>query len=255
MPVERWSREQLLIAMNLYFRIPFGQFDRKNHEVIRVANAIRRSPSSVAMKLSNLASLDPYHKDRGIKGLSGASEADRKMWNEFHADWERMSAESERLRHEFGIEDSDREDQAVSPPVFEGPTETQRMAKVRLAQRFFRKAVFASYQSSCCVSGINLPELLVASHILPWSQYPKHRVDPKNGLCLSKIHDAAFDKGLITFDEDFRLILSSELSSATSNEVLATCFTRYAGKSMTLPERFQPHAEFLATHRSALFRG
>ncbi len=249
-----WTREQLLLAMNLYCRIPFGQFHQKNDQVIKLANAIGRTPSGVAMKLGNLASLDPYHIERGIKGLSGASEADREMWREFHANWEQMTFESERLWEAYGLSTHDEPTEAESLSEFSGPTEAQRVVKVRIAQRFFRRTVMATYQSRCCVSGVAIPELLVASHILPWSQFPEHRADPRNGLCLSRIHDAAFDAGLITFAEDHRLVLSRELSEATSNDVLRECFRRYEGKPMALPERFRPESRYLLSHRTTIFR-
>lgn len=249
-----WTREQLLLAMNLYCRIPFGQFHQKNAQVIKLAKAIGRTPSGVAMKLCNLASLDPYHIERGIKGLSGASEADREMWSDFHTNWEQMSFESERHWEAYGLSTHDEPTEFESIPEFSGPTDAQRVVKVRIAQKFFRRTVMATYQSRCCVSGIATPELLVASHILPWSQFPEHRADPRNGLCLSRIHDAAFDVGLITFEEDYRLVISKELSDATSNVVLKACFQRYEGKPIVLPERFRPEPQYLLAHRTTIFR-
>lgn len=252
MAVQPWTRNQLMLAMNLYCRIPFGQFHRLNAEVIKLAHGIGRTPSSVAMKLSNLASLDPYHQERGITGLSGASIADRAIWNEFHSNWEQMSFESERLREELTMR------LTLSEPNSEatdsGDTETRKLVKVRLAQRFFRNSILATYDTRCCISGINIAPLLVASHILPWSRFPEHRVDPRNGLCLSRIHDAAFDEGLIAFDEEYRLVLSKQISDATSNEVLTSCFQQFSGQSIRLPNRFRPSPLFLATHREQVFR-
>ena len=98
-----WTRDQLILAMNLYCRLPFGKFHSRNPEVIRLAEVIERTPSSVAMKLSNLASLDPAHQLRGVKGLSGASKADREIWAEFHADWERLAVESQVLSDEMHV--------------------------------------------------------------------------------------------------------------------------------------------------------
>jgi predicted restriction endonuclease len=247
-----WTRDELILAMSLYCQLPFGKFHRGNPEVNRLAEAIGRTPSSVAMKLSNLASLDPYHQERGVKGLSAASRADREIWNEFHADWETLAEQSELLREQFqmGAEPADSQSSEQTQP-----TETERTVNVRLTQRFFRKTVLASYAAQCCVTRIPVPSLLVASHILPWSTHPEHRVNPQNGLCLNVLHDKAFDRGLICFDEDFRLVLSPDLRAATTNQALHDSFSRYEGQPLHLPEKFRPLGEFLAVHREEVFQG
>src|SRR5687768_9257802 len=92
-----WTREELLLAFNLYCKIPFGQYDQKTQEIIDLAVIIGRSPSAVAMKLSNFASLDPYHQSRGIKGLTNVSKGDKEIWDEFHGNWNTVALESEAL--------------------------------------------------------------------------------------------------------------------------------------------------------------
>ena len=149
-----WTRDQLILAMHLYCRLPFGKFHSRNAEVIRLAEVIGRTPSSVAMTLSNLASLDPAHQLRGVKGLSGASKADRAIWAEFHADWDRLAVESELAwqksldaAHGGLVEEpktARREPRPASDAVYVGETEVTRSVTVRLAQRFFRRAVLAS---------------------------------------------------------------------------------------------------------------
>jgi predicted restriction endonuclease len=248
----RWPREELLLAMSLYCRLPFGKFHQHNPEVIRLAEAIGRTPSAVAMKLCNLASLDPYHQERDVKGLGNASNLDREIWAEFHADWEKLAEESGLLLERYQLP-TDIEQPA--PPDEDRETETQRTVKVRLVQQFFRDAVLASYDTRCCVTGISLKSLLVASHILPWSTHPEHRINPANGLCLNALHDKAFDRGFITLDEDLRLVLSTELHDATSNKVLKESFLPFEGQSIQLPEKFRPAGEFLEFHREEVFRG
>lgn len=98
-----WTHEELTLAMNLYCQLPFGRLHKGNSEIIAIATVIGRTPSSVAMKLCNLASLDPAHQQRGVKGLSSVSKGDREIWQEFHSDWERLSVESESLRERLGI--------------------------------------------------------------------------------------------------------------------------------------------------------
>jgi putative restriction endonuclease len=75
-----WSREELILAINLYCKLPFGRLHNRNPEIINLANLIGRTPSSVAYKLVNFASLDPSLKARGIKGASNASNLDREIW-------------------------------------------------------------------------------------------------------------------------------------------------------------------------------
>lgn len=247
-----WNRGELLLVMNLYCRIPFGRQHSRAPEVIELAIALGRTPGSIAMKLNNLTSLDPEELARGVKGLPGASQLDRQVWREFHADWELLAIESEHLRRQvtqsslLEINDLD--------AANEGPTETERSVKVRLAQSFFRRAVLTVYQGQCCISGNPIPELLVASHILPWASHPQHRVNPRNGLCLSRLHDGAFDKGLIAFDDDYRLILSKRLKDHLTYQAIRDNFVCYEGKQLKLPEKFFPDTAFLAGHRGSIFQ-
>lgn len=138
--------------------------------------------------------------------------------------------------------------------VSDGPTEMERTLRVRTVQGFFRKAVLAAYQGRCCVTGNPVPELLIASHILPWSQFPEHRVNPSNGLCLSAHFDKAFDRGLIAFDEDLKLILSGYLKSYLPNDALDREFAPVEGAQMRMPEKFRPNEDFLQEHRENIFR-
>ena len=116
-------------------------------------------------------------------------------------------------------------------------------------QSFFRKAVLAAYNSTCCITGNPVSELLVASHILPWSEFPQHRLNPRNGLCLAAHFDRAFDRFLITFDGELRLVLGSTLKRHLPNEALEAEFVRREGWPLRCPERFSPDFEFLAIHR------
>jgi putative restriction endonuclease len=258
-----WSHDELVLTMNLYCRLPFGRLHARNPDVIKLASAIGRTPSSVAMKLCNLASLDPANRQRGVRGLTKVSRGDRQVWDEFHSNWNRLAAESELLRTrivgtralESGARSRTagplRRDEAVA---FSGTTEALRTVKVRLAQRFFRRSVLASYESRCCVCNIAIRPLLIASHILPWNRYPQIRADPRNGICLSRLHDAAFDRGLISFDDEYRLILSTQLRGETANSVLRESFVRFEGKRIQLPEKLRPMREYLAKHREEVFR-
>ena len=177
-----WNRDELIVVFNLYCSMPFGQMHSRNPGIVDMARLLGRTPSSVAMKLVNFASFDPAHQARGVSGLKGASHGDRAIWDEFHANWERLAFESEQQLAELMASGQE----PIVPPLIPqpaqgfripegiptGPTESTRTLQVRTVQGFFRKAVVAAYQCKCCVTGNPVPELLIASHILPWSQFP-----------------------------------------------------------------------------------
>ena len=94
----------------------------------------------------------------------------------------------------------------------------------------------------------------MASHILPWGPYPEHRLNPRNGLCLASTQDTAFDRGLITFDEDYRLVLSPYLREFLPNEALERNFLVYDGKQIQMPDKFLPDTGFLKKHREEVFQ-
>lgn len=252
--------------MNLYCRIPFGRQHSRAAEVIELATALGRTPSSVAMKLNNLTSLDPEEQARGIRGLPGASKLDRDIWDDFHRNWEGMAAESERLWEQTveqkpSVRDIDPREKVGEKPISEESqsfaraaiTEGTRTITVRLAQGFFRRTVLAAYLGRCCVSGNPIQELLVASHILPWADHPEERINPCNGLCLSRLHDAAFNRGLITFDEQYRLVLSKRIKEYMTSESIRLNFAVYEGEPLALPEKFYPDTMFLSYHRAHIF--
>ena len=259
----KWTREHALIALNLYGKLPFGNFDQTNRMIIEVASKMGRSPSSLAMKLSNLASLDPVQRARGIKGLSGASKQDRDMWNEFHSHINDLGPESEQLLHDLFTKDDSREvdflerdkirlEPQVKPPS--GSTERTASVRVRRGQQFFRQTVINSYGVCCCISGINVPRLLVASHIKPWRDFPEERLNPRNGLCLSSLHDAAFDGGLITLDKKLCLVLGKQLKTYFPQAMLEQSFVPFEGKAIRLPKKIaEPDPAFLRHHRDVIF--
>jgi len=251
-----WSREQLIIALKLYCEIPFGKMDSRNPEIIRYAKLIHRSPGSLAMKLTNLASLDPKIVSTGRKGLSNASKADREIWNEMTSDWGHIAAEIDQTVRKIGSTAGDQEapDSSLVDADYTGLTKTT-LVEARIGQRFFRKAVLSAYDFKCCVTGLANQELLVASHIIPWRADSSNRLNPRNGLCLSALHDRAFDQGLIAISESFHLILSPRISKMKSNKYIDDAFLAYADKPISLPAKFLPDLTFLQHHRDFLFRG
>ena len=235
----------MLVALGLYLRIPFGQISQRNAEIIKHAELLERSAGALSMKMSNLASLDDSLERLGLRN---ASQADREIWAELQADWSATAEAIAEANQEIGAEaldDEDSQQHAVGEDLI---AET----KVRRGQALFRATVLSAYQNRCCITGLDDARLLNASHIVPWRDDPANRLNPRNGLCLSTLHDRAFDRGLITFDTDLRLLLSPELDRSQSH-FLSQAFATYAGRQIELPEKFAPDITLLRHHREQVF--
>lgn len=129
-------------------------------------------------------------------------------------------------------------------------TETNAEVLQRIGQNVFRAVLLEIYRGQCCVCGLNIKEILRASHILPWADNKENRLNPENGLCLSATYDAAFDKYLISFDDDYRMIVSPYIREFYTNDAAKEYFERFEGKQLELPYKFSPNKEFLGKHRA-----
>lgn len=247
---QNWSRSETLAALHVYLLLPFGQLHHNQPLIKQLAGWISRTPSSIALKLVNLASLDPQVIASGRRGMGNVSALDRKIWQELLDHWDALALEAateyERLATSNGLAaDADVVDEM--PEIEVGRT---RMAtiQVRVNQARFRKAVLAGYNSTCCISGLRHEKLVIASHIVPWSVDKENRLNPQNGLCLSALHDRAYDQGLITVMPDCRVRVSERLSKRTEDPFIAASLLSFDGKKITMPERFRPHVDFLTAH-------
>jgi putative restriction endonuclease len=260
-PSKKWTRDQLMVTLNVYHKLTFGQIYARQPVIVELAERLGRGPNSVAMKLLNFASLDPSLKLRGIKGLQRSSVLDGDVWKEFHDNLnETAPASEEALRGLFAVPDG--EDLEVLPSVGiqrrkrvpSGPTETLATVKARRGQNYFRDAVINNGGGCCGVTGLTVRDLLVASHILPWGTHPEHRLNVRNGICLSRLHDAAFDRGLITFDDSLQLVLSRRLNAELPQRTVAENFGAYVGQALRFPEDAAlPEPAFLTEHRAKIF--
>jgi putative restriction endonuclease len=259
---KKWSRSELLVALNLYHKLTFGQLHGRQPAIIALAEKMGRGANSLAMKLSNFASLDEALKLRGIRGLQGASVLDREMWSEFHENpGELVPASEEAFREFFAAGDEDeievvpKQGVRVYKKTPSGATEATGTVKMRRGQSFFREAVLNNYDNKCGVSGLDLRELLIASHILPWANHESERLNVRNGICLSRLHDAAFDQRLISFDDDLRLLLSRRLKQALSKKMINDTFAAFEGEQLNLPQdAVPPDPKFLGKHRALFAR-
>jgi predicted restriction endonuclease len=254
MPSNKWTREELIIAFNLYCKIPFGKIHIHNPEIIALAKVLDRTPSAVSWKLANFASLDPSLKKRDITGASHGSKMDAEVWNEFNGDWDKLAFESEKLlAQKMGSQVEDVSEVELLDLPKTG-IEREALVKVRVNQSFFRKSVLAAYNFQCCITGLEILELLNASHIIPWSKDEANRVNPRNGLCLNAIHDRAFDRGLLTVTPDLRVKVSRLVRRENVSSAVQDFLLRYDGLQINKPTRFLPDLKFLKYHNSQVFR-
>ena len=234
-----WTPEELALVLNLYCKLPFGKIHQRNIDIIKLANHLNRTPGAVAMKLVNFASLDPALSQ---KGLTGCSQLDCKIWNEFFINAELIERTESAAHSIYNVENDDaNNDYSAEDRV--------ATVKVRHLQSFFRKSVLTSYNWKCCITGISIPELLVASHIIPWNTNKEHRLNPCNGLCLNALHDKAFDRGIITIDKSYRVVVSKLIPRTPSNKLILD----YEGHTIEIPKKFLPAHEFLDYHRNNIF--
>lgn len=251
-----WSRDELILAINLYCKMPFGKMHKTNAAIIELALLIGRTPSSVALKLGNFASFDPTLKARGIKGAANASKLDKAIWDEFYNNWDDTLLQSEEMLAQKQHSTIEKINNIELDQLPKDGKEKERLIKTRVNQSLFRKIVLATYNNQCCITGLAQPELLIASHIVPWSQNESIRLSPMNGLCLNALHDKAFDLGLIAIrPEDYTIILSDTLKQKKMiNSAMETNFVAYENKKIMLPDKFLPEPEYLDYHYQHIFR-
>ena len=250
-----WAREEQVLALYLYCQIPFQKTKANNPEVIKLANLLGRTPASVARKLGNFGAFDPRLAAQGISGLAHASKGDEAIWNEYRNNWERLVSESEELLAKFRAKPSIPErEEIIAIKIPSGETEKKGVVMQRVYQDFFRRSVLSSHSNRCCISAVEIPQLLVAGHIIPWSESKEHRLNPENGLALCVLFDKAFDRGLMTIDEQFKVVYSKRIK-ISANDFVKSALLAYEGQKITLPNRFCPRQEFFCWHREKLFIG
>jgi putative restriction endonuclease len=247
-----WTRDELILAANLYFKLTFGEITHKNPKIQQLAELINRTPSAVALKLSNFASFDPSLQERGIKGMQNAGKLDRIIWDEFYNNLDDLSYESEKQLAELKGQNLENILEETEQENYVGEVK-ERLVKTRVQQSFFRQSVLASYDFKCCMTGIGNADLLIASHIKPWAADIHNRLNPMNGLCLNALHDRAFDKGLITVTADYKIKVSDILLDSKDKES-KRYFSDFKGRNIILPKKFLPDRELLAYHNEVIFR-
>jgi putative restriction endonuclease len=238
---QRWSRDETLVALALYCKLPFGRLHARNPDIIAVANGLGRTPDALAMKCCNLASLDETHARRGVSGLSKVSRLDRTIWQEFLTDPDVICFEAattlDRLAPTPVL--------VLDLPAIPG-RDREATIRVRVNQHFFRDMILASYTATCAVCELAISRLIVAAHIVPWAADPANRMNPRNGICLCGTHDLAFEHGILLVQPDTTIHIAERFENFRGSPAAADWLFRYHGHRLRSPERWPPDPELLA---------
>lgn len=252
----RWNRDEIILAFELYCRTPFGKIDQSNPEIIRLAELLRRTPASVGLKMHNLAHFDPELRKRNITAMAHVSKLDGEVFAEFSQNWTELSYQAQTIRAK--MQKRDITDIIELGDIIELPEGEykERKMKARIGQYFFRTAILNSYGNRCCVTGLMWSDMLVASHIKPWrvSDAQTERTNPSNGLCLNPFHDRAFDRGLITIDKNYCIIISDKICDIEMDQDTKNWFMGYERHQIILPDKFLPGKKLIEYHNDMIFQ-
>lgn len=242
-----WTKEETIIAFNVYCKIPFKDSNKNHPMIIEYAKIIGRSPSALNMKVGNLGRLDPKLKEKGIVGLSHGSKIERIVWEEFYANPEQFAYESECLIAKYANKSIEKSSKIDINDLPNGK-ERETIVKLRVNQSFFRSAVMTSYNNRCCVSGVGNPQLLEACHIVSWADDSHNRTNPENGLCLNSLFHRAYDKHLMAITPDYEIIISENFMEKVEDSTFEKYLKEINGRKINMPTRFYPQRELLDIH-------
>lgn len=245
--MNNWTREQTIVALNVYCKIPFKNSSAHHPLVKEYAQLLGRTPAALNFKIGNLGSFDPVLRAKGIVGLGHTSKMDELVWNEFFDNPEKLAYESEKiiadLKHQT-IEES------TSITITDLPEGKERTAitRQRINQQFFHEAVLCSYENRCCITGINHRRLLEACHISSWKDDVKNRTNPKNGLCMNPLFHKAFDNFLFTVTPEYKIEISNQMIDCAENTFFRDFLSAINGNNIHMPEKFSPDKDLLSIH-------
>lgn len=245
--MNKWTREETIVAFNVYCKIPFKSSSKTHPMIIKYANLLNRTPSALNMKIGNIGRLDPDLKRQGISGLVHGAKMEEEVWNEFYGNPELLAFESEKIIARLTNQSIEMSTSIRTDDLPQG-RERSVIIKQRVNQSFFRSTVMSAYNFHCCISGVNIAELLEACHIVDWSQDERNRVNPKNGLCMNSFFHKAYDKHLLGITPDMRIVVSEELLQGSTEFSFFNYLKTIDGKKILLPDKFLPQKELLEIH-------
>ncbi|HEN9508485.1 HNH endonuclease [Acinetobacter baumannii] len=250
-----WSREQTILALFWYYQLPFGKLHARNPLIIKWAELIKRNSNALAMKLVNLASLDPIIIASGRRGMGNTSALDKEVWEYYSNRLEQLTLDAETLLNnlrkasESLIYDQYSQLEELNTNNDYYGEEREVITRQRIRQNFFRSTILSNFEERCCICGLAEPRLLVASHIVGWADAPDKRLSPHNGLSLSPLYDRAFDQHLLTLNTKLEVMISPKLHKVAKTTFYNIGLSEIEGKSIIPPIRFGIDMDLLAQHR------
>lgn len=243
-----WTREEYILALDLYFRIPFGQFHKNNPDVLKLADLIKRTPSSVAMRLCNYVSCDPAMKAVGIEGLSAGVKTCTPYWNEFANNRSKLISMAGVCRAKL-IETMDMDDEYILNHISDWDNLVEELYDCK-----FQAIIKRNYNDHCAISGIKVPQLLTACHIIPVSESEDEAMKADNGLLLSLNFAKAYVNGLIGIDDHYIVHLSDDLMTHQFDSNFSSFFRKFEHKQLLLNDvTVKPDKTFLQWHMDTVF--
>lgn len=283
----KWSYEQTLAAFGLYMMLNQQQRnDKNNPHTAQLAIGLERTVGSVYMKLMNLRAHDPNERARGVSGLAHSGKLEMQIWQEYQEQGDMMlilalksyvsfiekvplptqNSLTRRNTHTSSAPQKSLVEEttslligALEPATTPGQQQTtaplgsehETTALSRVNQSYFRNALVANYHDTCCLTGINIDPLLIASHIKPWKVSTGfEKTNAANGLLLNAFHDKAFDRGYMTIDDDYRVHISSRAPHTDINDYW---LYQFEGRHIALPSSNPPSHEFIEYHQKHVF--
>lgn len=242
-----WTREQLIMALNVYFKIPFKDVMEKHPLIQKYAPLIGRTPTALKMKIGNFSRLDPTLKAKNITGLGHGSSAEEPIWNEFWNNLDQLAFESERL---FAERAGNNIEDVLGLDIERLPQGKERdvIVRQRVNQYFFRNAVLTAYLNQCCITGITNIQLLEACHISGWAEDKNNRTNPRNGLCMNPMFHRAYDKFLVAVSPDCKIIISEKLMGSSKDKAFLSYLQSIQGRCIIMPEKCSPDKDLLSIH-------
>lgn len=247
-----WTHDELVLALALYFQLPFGRLNHGTPEVKELGRILGRGENSAALRLVNFAACDPYILATGRHGMSSGANVCMPVWQEYANDKERLFKEAAEIKARL-LQESIEQSLGIKESELVGKTK-EVIIRQRVNQNIFRTMILNNYNDQCAITGISDSRLLIASHIIPWAEREDTRLNPENGVCLSALYDKAFDKGLITIrPDDYTIMISPSLRDTLSQVSYSEHFGKYENHKIILPEEHVPNKEFLQYHAENIF--
>lgn len=248
-----WTDDEMILALALYFKLPYHRLNRSTPEVKKLAEIIGRSNNSVAIRLVNYAACDPVLTSQGKVGMTAGINKCMPYWERYANNKEELFWTEQQIISKLSGKPIDAQIDQTSQQDLIGK-EREAVIKQRVNQNAFRAMILANYNERCAITGITIPQLLIASHIIPWADNAKERLNPENGICLLALYDKAFDAGLIGIcPDDYTITLSKELKEHKKEIFYSDFFGYIEHKTIFLPEKHSPNKTFLEYHLRNIF--